>query len=170
MTGTRFASIVTLLFVTGVSGSARAASPAGVPAPLPPTQTTSSSTATLHGSVIDERGQALAGALVSVTGEQNAVTVTDGAGHYVFAGLPQGPYLVRVHQRGFTPARALLADPRILILDEATSSVDIGTERTIEQALRRLLHGRTAFIIAHRLSTIREAGTIVVLEIGRAHV
>jgi ATP-binding cassette, subfamily B, bacterial len=64
-------------------------------------------------------------------------------------------------------ARALLADPRILILDEATSSVDIGTERKIERALRRLLHGRTAFIIAHRLSTIRDASTIVVLEHGR---
>jgi ATP-binding cassette subfamily B protein len=64
-------------------------------------------------------------------------------------------------------ARALLADPRILILDEATSSVDIGTERKIEQALRRLLHGRTAFIIAHRLSTIRDADLIVVLENGR---
>jgi ABC-type multidrug transport system fused ATPase/permease subunit len=63
-------------------------------------------------------------------------------------------------------ARALLADPRILILDEATSSVDIGTERKIELALRRLLHGRTAFIIAHRLSTIREADLIVVLEHG----
>jgi ATP-binding cassette subfamily B protein len=64
-------------------------------------------------------------------------------------------------------ARALLADPRILILDEATSSVDIGTERRIEQALRRLLAGRTAFIIAHRLSTIRDADLIVVLEHGR---
>ena len=64
-------------------------------------------------------------------------------------------------------ARALLADPRILILDEATSSVDIGTERQIEQALRRLLAGRTAFVIAHRLSTIREADLIVVLEHGR---
>jgi ABC-type multidrug transport system fused ATPase/permease subunit len=63
-------------------------------------------------------------------------------------------------------ARALLADPRILILDEATSSVDIGTERKIEHALRRLLHGRTAFIIAHRLSTIRDASLIVVLEHG----
>jgi ABC-type multidrug transport system fused ATPase/permease subunit len=64
-------------------------------------------------------------------------------------------------------ARALLADPRILILDEATSSVDIGTERRIELALRRLLAGRTAFIIAHRLSTIRNADLIVVLEHGR---
>jgi ATP-binding cassette subfamily B protein len=63
-------------------------------------------------------------------------------------------------------SRALLADPRILILDEATSSVDIGTERTIERALRTLLHGRTAFIIAHRLSTIRDADLIVVLEHG----
>jgi ATP-binding cassette subfamily B protein len=64
-------------------------------------------------------------------------------------------------------ARALLADPRILILDEATSSVDIGTERRIEIALRRLLAGRTAFVIAHRLSTIRGADLIVVLDHGR---
>jgi ABC-type multidrug transport system fused ATPase/permease subunit len=64
-------------------------------------------------------------------------------------------------------ARALLADPRILVLDEATSSVDIGTERRIEVALRTLLTGRTAFIIAHRLSTIRNADLIVVLEHGR---
>jgi ABC-type multidrug transport system fused ATPase/permease subunit len=64
-------------------------------------------------------------------------------------------------------ARALLADPRILILDEATSSVDIGTERQIEKALRTLLAGRTAFVIAHRLSTIRDADLIVVLEHGR---
>src|SRR4029078_10697870 len=63
-------------------------------------------------------------------------------------------------------ARALIADPRILILDEATSSVDIGTERKIEQALRRLLADRTAFVIAHRLSTIRAADLIVVLEHG----
>jgi ATP-binding cassette subfamily B protein len=64
-------------------------------------------------------------------------------------------------------ARALLADPRILILDEATSSVDIGTERRIEEALRVLLADRTAFVIAHRLSTIRDADLIVVLEHGR---
>jgi ATP-binding cassette subfamily B protein len=64
-------------------------------------------------------------------------------------------------------ARALLADPRILILDEATSSVDIGTERRIESALRKLLADRTAFVIAHRLSTIRDADLIVVLEHGQ---
>ena len=64
-------------------------------------------------------------------------------------------------------ARALLADPRILILDEATSSVDIGTERTIEQALRTLLADHTSFVIAHRLSTIRDADLIVVLEHGQ---
>jgi ATP-binding cassette subfamily B protein len=64
-------------------------------------------------------------------------------------------------------SRALLADPRILVLDEATSSVDIGTERRIERALKTLLAGRTAFVIAHRLSTIRDADLIVVLEHGR---
>src|SRR6185369_16500172 len=64
-------------------------------------------------------------------------------------------------------ARALLAEPRILILDEASSNVDVRTEKTIEQGLERLLHGRTAIVIAHRLSTIRRAGKIVVLEGGR---
>jgi ATP-binding cassette, subfamily B, bacterial len=64
-------------------------------------------------------------------------------------------------------ARALLAEPRILILDEATSNVDVRTERVIERGLERLLAGRTAIVIAHRLSTIRRAGRIVVLEHGQ---
>jgi ABC-type multidrug transport system fused ATPase/permease subunit len=64
-------------------------------------------------------------------------------------------------------ARALLAEPRILILDEATSNVDVRTERIIERGLERLLMGRTAIVIAHRLSTIRRAGRIVVLEHGQ---
>jgi ABC-type multidrug transport system fused ATPase/permease subunit len=96
--------------------------------------------------------------------------------HDFILGLEDG-YATEVAERGgrlslgqrqlVAFARALLADPRILILDEATSSVDIGTERRIEVALRRLLADRTAFIIAHRLSTIRNADLIVVLEHGR---
>jgi ABC-type multidrug transport system fused ATPase/permease subunit len=63
-------------------------------------------------------------------------------------------------------ARALIADPRILVLDEATSNVDLHTEGRIEAGMRRLLAGRTAIVIAHRLSTIRQAGRIVVLDQG----
>ena len=63
-------------------------------------------------------------------------------------------------------ARALLADPRILILDEATSNIDRPTEVLIERALDRLLHGRTSIIIAHRLSTVRRADEILVVEHG----
>jgi ATP-binding cassette subfamily B protein len=64
-------------------------------------------------------------------------------------------------------ARAALADPRILILDEATSSVDTRTERLIQSALKDLLKGRTSFVIAHRLSTIRNADKVVVLDHGK---
>jgi len=64
-------------------------------------------------------------------------------------------------------ARAMLADPRILILDEATSSVDTLTELRLQQALTRLLAGRTSFVVAHRLSTIRHADLVLVLEQGR---
>lgn len=64
-------------------------------------------------------------------------------------------------------ARALLADPKILILDEATSSIDTQTEKLIQEGLKRLLQGRTSFVIAHRLSTIREADKVVVMDQGR---
>jgi ATP-binding cassette subfamily B protein/subfamily B ATP-binding cassette protein MsbA len=63
-------------------------------------------------------------------------------------------------------ARALLADPRILILDEATSNLDTGSERLIQQSLTTLLKNRTSFVIAHRLSTIRDANQILVLDKG----
>ncbi len=64
-------------------------------------------------------------------------------------------------------ARALLADPAIIILDEATASIDTETEVKIQQALKTLLKGRTAVMIAHRLSTIRDADRIIVLDHGR---
>ena len=70
-----------------------------------------------------------------------------------------------------TIARAILADPKILILDEATSFVDTRTEVLIKKAMDNLMKGRTSFVIAHRLSTIRDADMILVMkEIGRAHV
>jgi ATP-binding cassette subfamily B protein len=66
-----------------------------------------------------------------------------------------------------TIARAFVADPRILILDEATSNVDTRTEVLIQEAMFRLRRGRTSFVIAHRLSTIRDADTIIVMEAGQ---
>ena len=90
--------------------------------------------------------------------------------------LPQG-YDTELSERGanlsegqrqlIAIARAILADPRVLILDEATSSVDTRTEVQIQAALRELMKGRTSFVIAHRLSTIRNADRIVVIEEGR---
>jgi ABC-type multidrug transport system fused ATPase/permease subunit len=110
------------------------------------------------------------------TDDEVVAAATAVGAHYFIQELEEG-YETELGERGsrlslgqrqlVAFARALLADPRILVLDEATSSVDIGTERRIEVALRKLLAGRTAFIIAHRLSTIREADLIVVLEHGR---
>ena len=89
--------------------------------------------------------------------------------------LPEG-YKSRVGERGVklsvgekqrvSIARALLKDAPILILDEATASVDTATERLIQEALERLMAGRTSFVIAHRLSTIRIADQILVLRAG----
>lgn len=107
--------------------------------------------------------------------EIESAVATVGATEFV-AALPEG-IETQVGERGVQLsagqrqlvafARALLAEPRILILDEATSNVDVRTEKTIEKGLERLLQGRTAIVIAHRLSTIRRAGKIVVLEGGR---
>jgi ABC-type multidrug transport system fused ATPase/permease subunit len=106
--------------------------------------------------------------------EIEAAAESIGAGEFIRR-LPGG-FAAEVGERGVALsagqrqliafARALLAEPRILILDEATSNVDVRTERTIERGLETLLSGRTAIVIAHRLSTIRGADRIAVLEQG----
>jgi ATP-binding cassette subfamily B protein len=108
--------------------------------------------------------------------EQIVAALTAVGGVDMLAALPDG-IETEVGERGsqlsagqrqiVAFARALLAEPAILILDEATSNVDVRTERRIEQGLRRLLAGRSAIVIAHRLSTIRNAARIVVLDGGR---
>jgi ATP-binding cassette, subfamily B, bacterial len=105
--------------------------------------------------------------------EQAAAAV--GADAFIRA-LPQG-YETDVHKGGallsegqrqlITIARAFLADPAVLILDEATSSLDVPSERVVQDALHSLLHGRTALIIAHRLSTVSIADRVLVLDAGR---
>jgi ATP-binding cassette subfamily B protein len=110
------------------------------------------------------------------TDEEIAAAAAAVGAHTFIAGLEHG-YDTQVGERGvqlsagqrqlLAFARALVADPRLLILDEATSNVDVHTESLIEHGMRRLLAGRTAIVIAHRLSTIRGAGRIIVLEHGR---
>jgi subfamily B ATP-binding cassette protein MsbA len=110
------------------------------------------------------------------TDEQIAAAAKDANAHEFITALPDG-YNSRVGERGVSLsggqrqrvsiARAILKDPRILILDEATSALDSESEVLVQQALERLMAGRTCFIIAHRLSTVRNAHRIVVLEAGR---
>jgi ATP-binding cassette subfamily B protein len=109
------------------------------------------------------------------TREQVEAAARRAQAHGFIVRLPEG-YDTRVGERGLTLsggqrqriaiARALLADPRVLILDDATSSVDASTEQEIKVALREVMKGRTTFVIAHRLSTIALAERIVVLEDG----
>ena len=96
--------------------------------------------------------------------------------HDFITGLPDG-YDTQVGEGGsalstgqkqlLSFARAILADPIIFIMDEATSSVDTESEQAIQQALRRILQNRTSFVIAHRLSTIRMADSIIVIDGGK---
>jgi ABC-type multidrug transport system fused ATPase/permease subunit len=117
----------------------------------------------------------IAYARADASGEEIELAARRAQAHDFIERLPDG-YDTRVGERGLTLsggqrqrvaiARAFLADPRILILDDATSSVDASTEQRIKQALREVMAGRTTFVIAHRLSTISLADTIVVLEDG----
>jgi ATP-binding cassette subfamily B protein len=103
-------------------------------------------------------------AAAAVGVDRVAARVSGGLNHAVREG---GSGLSAGERQLISIARALLADPRILILDEATSNIDRPTEVLIERALDRLLRGRTSIIIAHRLSTVRRADEIVVVERGR---
>jgi len=113
---------------------------------------------------------------LDATDEEIEAAATAVGAHDFIMGLPDG-YDSALGERGgnlsqgqrqlISFARAILADPRILILDEATASVDTRTELVIQEALKTLLAGRTSFVIAHRLSTIRDASQVLVLEDGR---
>ncbi len=113
---------------------------------------------------------------LEATGEEVMQAATTVGAHDFIKRLPHG-YETVLHERGqnlslgqrqlIAFARAVIADPRILILDEATANVDTRTEVVIQRALKRLLKGRTSFVIAHRLSTVRGADRVVVLEGGR---
>jgi ATP-binding cassette subfamily B protein len=115
------------------------------------------------------------GRLGATDAEVEAAARAVGA-HELIMRLPEG-YETPIRERGnnlsvgqrqlISFARALLADPRVLILDEATANIDTFTELLVQQGLRRLLHGRTALVIAHRLSTIKNADRIIVLQAGK---
>ncbi len=106
----------------------------------------------------------VAAAAAAVGVDRVAARLSGGLEHEVREG---GAGLSAGERQLISIARALLADPRILVLDEATSNIDRPTEVLIERALDRLLHGRTSIIIAHRLSTVRRADEILVVERGR---
>jgi ABC-type multidrug transport system fused ATPase/permease subunit len=112
----------------------------------------------------DATDEEVAAAAAAVGVDRVAARLSGGLEHTVREG---GSGLSSGERQLISIARALLADPRILILDEATSNIDRPTEVIIERALDRLLHGRTSIIIAHRLSTVRRADEIVVIEHGR---
>jgi ABC-type multidrug transport system fused ATPase/permease subunit len=112
----------------------------------------------------DATDEEVAAAAAAVGVDRVAARLSGGLDHEVREG---GSGLSAGERQLISIARALLADPRILILDEATSNIDRPTEVLIETALDRLLNGRTSIIIAHRLSTVRRADEIVVIEHGR---
>ena len=112
----------------------------------------------------DATDEEVAGAAAAVGVDRVAARLSGGLEHEVREG---GAGLSAGERQLISIARALLADPRILVLDEATSNIDRPTEVLIERALDTLLHGRTSIIIAHRLSTVRRADQILVVENGQ---
>jgi ABC-type multidrug transport system fused ATPase/permease subunit len=112
----------------------------------------------------DATDEEVAAAAAAVGVDRVAARLSGGLEHEVREG---GAGLSAGERQLISIARALLADPRILVLDEATSNIDRPTEVLIERALDRLLHGRTSIIIAHRLSTVRRADEILVVENGQ---
>jgi ATP-binding cassette subfamily B protein len=112
----------------------------------------------------DATDEEVASAAAAVGVDRVAARLSGGLDHEVREG---GAGLSAGERQLISIARALLADPRILVLDEATSNIDRPTEVLIERALDTLLHGRTSIIIAHRLSTVRRADQILVVENGR---
>jgi ATP-binding cassette subfamily B protein len=112
----------------------------------------------------DATDEEVEAAAAAVGVDRVAARLSGGLDHAVREG---GAGLSAGERQLISISRALLADPRILILDEATSNIDRPTEVLIERALDRLLRGRTSIIIAHRLSTVRRADEIVVIERGR---
>jgi ATP-binding cassette subfamily B protein len=112
----------------------------------------------------DATDEEVEAAAAAVGVDRVAARLSSGLDHAVREG---GAGLSAGERQLISISRALLADPRILILDEATSNIDRPTEVLIERALDRLLRGRTSIIIAHRLSTVRRADEIVVIERGR---
>ena len=113
---------------------------------------------------------------LDATDEEVEIAARTVGAHGFISGLSQG-YQTELGERGgnlsqgqrqlISFARAILANPRVLVLDEATASVDTRTELVIQEALKKLLAGRTSFVIAHRLSTIRDADQVLVMEQGK---
>ncbi len=109
--------------------------------------------------------------------DEEVIAVAKAVNAHDFIMASQFKYFTDVHERGvglsmgqrqlISFARALIADPKIIVLDEATSNIDTRTEHLIQEAIRTILKGRTAFVIAHRLSTIKEADLVVVMDHGR---